>query len=498
MWLNDRTAANKRIKLQDETYTLTTPLPHDELLERALLGAIMLCADTGQGLAALREIQFVTYRDFYFYRHGLIYRTFVRLAEKEIEPDYTAVLAELSAVQTTTGSALVEIGGDAYLLSLLNVHGTNTLEYGKLLAQNSLYRASVAVGSLMMDMGNQRKIGLSELMLKVNRLILEIQQRVMAINGQNARDFADLLPQQVAQVQADIAAGTDFKPGIATGFSGLDKVFFGWRKQRLYVVGGSTGMGKSAFMLSSALQAYRAGLKVLFISLELTQAEIVDRLVCNMASLDSERYQTRQLLPAEMDRLETVLELLGEFYASGRFTILCLNSPTLTELAAQVEILVSNGGYDLLFLDYAGWNTISDNGKHRGNTVTHTGEIWNTINTWKKTYDLPIIVGCQISRDHEKRKDKRPVLSDLSDSSMIEKNADGVLFLFRPDKYEEFPENPGRAEAIIRKNRSGRSDSATGTVYLHAELHYNRFSHWNTALMEQFKRDLEGRTFDDL
>lgn len=483
-WLNEQVVQAGVLKIEDKVYQLPPALPHNERLEQALLGALLNMAVNGDGIASMRRIGYLRYDDFYFYRHGIIFRAMGRLLEREQQPDVTAIATLLATIKNRDGSfALASIGGEAYLLELANGAALNVETYAGLLMDLSIRRATIAVASIMTKLAEDGRLELDNLAHQINLMVVDIGTRISTIRGRHTYLLEEAVTEHMRQVEVDME-NENFETGITTGFKPLNEKLLGWRRKKMYVIAGSTGMGKSAFLLSSALAAYRAGKRVLFISLELTLEEILDRLICNLASVDSYHFQTREVSEAELQRLRNVIPTVQTLKESGNFVIVCLNHPTMTELNNRIDDLMLDNQFDAMFIDYIGWNTVADAGKHRGdNTVAHTGNLWNVVNTYKKSYDIPVIVGCQISRDHEKRKDKHPRLSDLSDSSMIEKNADAVIFLFRPEKYEEIPEHPGRAEAIIAKNRSGRGgDKASGIAYIMSELQYNRFSEWDPGM----------------
>jgi len=492
MWLNEHVAQSGKITIDEKSYLMPAELPNNERAERAVLAALLIAGAAGDGLNAMRRIAYLRYDDFYIYRHGIIFRAMERLFIRGQETAVEAVVLELASIKNKNGTTMLDtIGGEEALVQLINAGSLNVDTYARMVIQSSLYRATVAVGTLMVRIGDEARLELEELAHELNLMITDIGIRINAINGRHTHELADVIVAHLKQFKAD-TLNEDFEAGIQTGFNTLTEKLLGWRKKKLYVIAGSTGMGKSAFLLSSALANYQAGKRVLFVSLELPLDEILDRLVCNLASVDNTRFQTRTVTPDEMDRIDQVTPKVEKLKADVNFTIVCLNHPTLVQLNNCLDDLMLNNTYDVLFIDYIGWNTIADGGKHRGNTVAHTGDLWNTVNDWKKDYDVPVIAGCQISRDHEKRKDKHPMLRDLSDSSMIEKNADAVIFLFRPEKYDKAPDYPGRAEAIVAKNRSGKGgDKVNGTAYIMSELHFNRFSEWNGELNDQVQRDLD-------
>lgn len=257
--------------------------------------------------------------------------------------------------------------------------------------------------------------------------------------------------------------------GATTGLLAVDKKLNGYKAGQLYVIAGRPGMGKSAFMVSSLRRTAAAGYGVGIFSLEMTQEEIAARAISD--SLDSINApgfgSILKGLLSEADERDIV-------DAAARLADLPLHidaSPRLTfsEIAARARrlktTLEAEGRFlAVLCIDHMGLVTPSD--RYAGNKVAETGEISALARALAKELDCCVLLLCQLSREVEKRDDKRPVMSDLRWSGEIEQDAHVIAFLFREHYYlnQDPSADPGRLSAarfrldfLIRKNRNGET-----------------------------------------
>lgn len=273
--------------------------------------------------------------------------------------------------------------------------------------------------------------------------------------------------------------------GVTTGLQKLDRFIGGWRKSQLIICGGRPGMGKTTFASSSMLRTARAGHGVGFISLEMDDPELVSRMLCDMAlekagyriayeefdkgRLDEIEYNHIDAARAELDQLPIIIDSTP--------------GQTMTDIgrAAQaIQRKFDKQGKELSLLVIDHLTLIKPDRAYRGNKVAEVGEISNAAKDLAKKLDIPVLMLCQLSREVEKRDDKRPMLSDLRWSGEIEQDADIVMFAFRPEYYHEKEKRncktaeqradwedeaidyKDRLELIVEKQRAGR----TGTLSL--------------------------------
>lgn len=294
-----------------------------------------------------------------------------------------------------------------------------------------------------------------------------------AINGSRHEKMTGTLGSAAAALVATFDR-PEATRGPTTGMRSLDKKLNGYRAGQLYVIAGRPGMGKSAFMVSSLRRTAAAGYGVGIFSLEMTQEEIAARAIADAAdNVNSPGFgDILKVLMSEPDKdtafraAEALVEIPLFIDSSARMTF--------AQIAAEARRLKYTLEKDGRFLaviciDHMGLVTPSD--RYRGNKVAEAGEVSGQARALAKELDCCVVLLCQLSREVEKRDDKRPVMSDLRWSGEIEQDAHVVAFLYREAYYlsQDAAADPHMlAQArftldfLIRKNRNGE----TGDVRL--------------------------------
>ena len=234
--------------------------------------------------------------------------------------------------------------------------------------------------------------------------------------------------------------------GISTGWKYLDKYLGGWNKGNMVVIAGRPGSGKTAIALSLAIDCCRHA-KALFISLEMSKEELAKRYLSFIANV--ENYKIRSARVTETDLKEITDRLYGmnmDFFLDDG------SNSDINDIVAKIKLHKAKYGLDIVFIDYM--QLIKSHQKVREQEIAH---ISRTLKLLAKELGITLVALAQLSRETEKRIDKRPMLSDLRESGQIEQDSDIVLFPFRPAYYaDEKPEIELDAELIIGKNRHGQ------------------------------------------
>ncbi len=253
--------------------------------------------------------------------------------------------------------------------------------------------------------------------------------------------------------------------GLPTGFTGLDMMISGLNKSDLILIAGRPGMGKTSFALNIAANV---GLKtdadVAVFSLEMSNPQLVSRMLCSDSMIVSDKLRTGHLETEEWSRLAVSAQKL-----SG--TSIYLDDTagmTVAQMKAKLRRLKNLG---LVIIDYL---QLMTTGSRIDNRVQEISQITRSLKIMAKELNVPVICLSQLSRAAEQRQGHRPMLSDLRESGSIEQDADIVLFLFREDYYseEEDDANKNTATCIVAKNRHG----STGDVTIGWQGEYTRFS----------------------
>jgi replicative DNA helicase len=270
------------------------------------------------------------------------------------------------------------------------------------------------------------------------------------------------------------AKNTDGLTGISTGYYKLDDITSGWQASDLVIIAGRPAMGKTSFALSMA-KNIAADLRVpmAFFSLEMSNVQLVNRLISNACEIQGSKILNGQLQRDEWERLDKrINNLLGApLYVD--------DTPGLSvfELRTKARRLVREHGVKLIMIDYL--QLMNANGMRFSSRQEEVSTISRSLKGLAKELDIPILALSQLNRGVESREGlegKRPQLSDLRESGAIEQDADMVIFVHRPEYYHIYQDDNGRdlhgmAQIIIAKHRKG----ATGDVLLTFRGEYTRF-----------------------
>jgi replicative DNA helicase len=235
--------------------------------------------------------------------------------------------------------------------------------------------------------------------------------------------------------------------GIPTGYQSLNSLLGGWQRSDLIIVAARPSMGKTSFALGSALAAAKEGYRVGVISIEMSRRQVGLRLHGMGAPIDIHALKTGSLSQQGW----TLLAATAQQFESLPFWIDDSSVLTVEHIAAKARQLQARSGLDLLVVDYLQLLQLHDAETHQQGIADASRK----LKLLAKELDIPVLVLSQLSRECERRPDKRPMLSDLRDSGAIEQDADVVLFLYRQEVYTPDTEEKGFAEVLIRKHRNG-------------------------------------------
>ena len=244
--------------------------------------------------------------------------------------------------------------------------------------------------------------------------------------------------------------------GLPTGFIDLDEATTGFHPGDLIVIGARPGMGKTGFILSALKNAALTHKKhVAIFSLEMSNEQLVQRIIAQETGIDSTRLRSGKLDPDEWLLFTQAIEVLTDTH------IFLDDTPALTPLQLRTKCRRLHLEYklDLVVVDYL---QLMGGDVRSNNRVQEVSDISRNMKILARELNVPVLAAAQLSRAVEQRSDKRPVLSDLRESGSLEQDADIVMFIYRPEVYEEDSQYQNLAEIIIAKHRNG----PTGDVQL--------------------------------
>lgn len=431
-------------------------------VERAVLGALMNDRDA---YAVVCEI--LSPESFYEQRNQLIYSAIRDLSIAEKPVDVLTVTDDLERQ-----GSLDKVGGAIYIADLSNkVASSANIEYhARIIAHKFLARQLISFASDIETKAFDGSMDIDDLMQDAEGSLFELSRRNMK------KDYTQIDPviSNAVEVIQKAAANKDGLTGVPTGYHKLDNITSGWQASDLVIIAGRPAMGKTSFALSMA-KNIAADYKVpmAFFSLEMSNVQLVNRLISNCCEIQGSKILNGQLKPDEWERLDKRLNnLIGSpLYVD--------DTPGLSvfELRTKARRLVRDHGVKIIMIDYL--QLMNANGMRFSSRQEEVSTISRSLKQIAKELDIPILALSQLNRGVESREGlegKRPQLSDLRESGAIEQDADMVLFVHRPEYYHIYQDENGRdlhgmAQIIIAKHRKG----ATGDVLLNFRGEFTRF-----------------------
>jgi replicative DNA helicase len=429
--------------------------PQSTDAEEAVLGAMML---SPAAIAVVSEI--LDGADFYRESHSRIYRAALSLYGRGEPVDAITLVDELEG-----RGELEEVGGRARIheLAALVPASANAGHYARIITEAATLRGLIRAGGEISRLGWDGTGEAIELVDRAEQIVFDLSQQ--RVSG----DFAhieQLLRESFERITALYESGAEVT-GVPSGYRDLDRLTSGFQSGNLVIVAARPSMGKSAFGLGIAANlAVRHDMPVAVFTLEMSKAEVTQRLMCSEAKVESQRLRTGRLAPEDWPRLTAACDKL----AKAPIYVDDTGSVTMMEIRSKARRLKSKQpDLGLIVVDYL---QLMTSGTTAENRVQEVSQISRSLKLLARDLELPILAMSQLSRAVEQRHDKRPILSDLRESGSIEQDADLVAFLYRDDYYDDESEQPGIAEVILAKHRNGPTD----TVKLSFLKRYAKFA----------------------
>jgi replicative DNA helicase len=398
--------------------------------------------------------------DFYRESHGMIYRAALALYAKGEPVDAITLVDELEE-----RGELEDIGGRARIheLAALVPAAANAGHYARIIREAATLRGLIRAGGEISRLGWEGIGEPTELVDRAEQILFELSQQ--RVSGDFVHIEA-LLKESFERITQLYESGVEVT-GFPSGFRDLDRLTSGFQRGNLVVVAARPSMGKSAFGLAIAANlAVRHGIPVAVFTLEMSRAEVTQRLMCSEAKVESQRLRSGRLAPEDWPRLTAACDRL----AKAELFVDDTGSITMMEIRSKARRLKSkHPDLGLIVVDYL---QLMTSGTTADNRVHEVSQISRSLKLLARDLDIPILAMSQLSRAVEQRHDKRPILSDLRESGSIEQDSDLVIFLYRDDYYNEDSDQQGIAEVILSKHRNGPTD----TVKLSFLKRYAKFA----------------------
>ena len=433
-----------------ENLSLHKLQPQNIEAEEAVLGSLLIDPD-----AIIRVATFLQPDDFYVQRNGWIYDAIRDLHERREPADLVTLTDELDRREH-----LAEIGGPAHLTSLINATPTSihVEYYARIVERTAILRRLIDAAGQIAKLAYQDVDDVDEVVDQAESIIFGVSEKRVSRELVPIRQVLDEFYDRIEYLSAHQGEMI----GIPTGLADLDKLLGGFQRSDLVIIAGRPGMGKTSLALSIALQAARKWDKrVGIFSLEMSNEQVVQRLVSAETGIDSQRLRLGVIHEDEWPVFIQATSLLSDTQ------IFIDDTPAISamEMRTKARRIHAEYGLDLLIVDYL---QLMRGDFRSENRVQEISFISRSLKGLARELNIPMVALSQLSRAVESRHDKRPMLSDLRESGSIEQDADVVMFVYRDELYDPDTEFPNIAEIRVSKHRSG--PTGTFSVFFKKEL----------------------------
>ncbi len=432
--------------------------PQNVDAEQSILGAVLL-----ENSALNKALEVIVEEDFHRGAHRTIFAGMLELSERNEVVDQITLTELLK-----TKGQLEQVGGAAYVAELVQAvpSASNIRYHCKIVREKSLLRGLIRIATDVVSKGYDELVESSDL--------LEYAEQEIFRLGQGRVDRSFVAMHQIVKESVELVdrlfSRKERITGVPTGYRVIDDITAGLQPSDLIIIAGRPSMGKTSLALGIAeYAAIRANLTVGIFSLEMSQAQLVLRMLSSQAFLDSHALRTGQLTPEDWrslcdaaDRLERAKIFIDD---SGGLTV--------QQMRGKARRLKSEQGLDLLIIDYLQLMQGHSRAESRQQEIS---DISRALKAFAKELDIPVLALSQLSRAVENRKPPIPVLADLRESGAIEQDADIVMFIYRDEVYNPETEEKGLADILIRKHRNG----PTGDRQLTFQERYAKFADLET------------------
>ena len=427
--------------------------PQNVEAEEYVLGAMLLAPGA---IGVVSEI--CRAEDFYRQSHGRVYRAALALYGRGEPVDAITLTDELDKL-----GELEDVGGRSRIHELAALVPANAGHYARIVHEMAILRGLITCGQEIATLGYDRPGEGTELVDRAEQIIFAISQDRVSSEFSH---IEQLLKESFERITALYEAGVEIT-GVASGFRDIDRITSGFQPGNLIIIAARPSMGKSALALCMAANmGVRLNIPVALFTLEMSKAEVTQRLMCSEAKVESQKLRSGKLSPEDWPRLTAACDKLARapIYVddTGSITMMEIRSK-----ARRLKARVPNLG--LIIVDYL---QLMSSGASVENRVQEVSAISRNLKILARDLEVPIVALSQLSRAVEQRSDKRPILSDLRESGAIEQDADIVGFIYRDEYYNEESDQQGLAEVIVAKHRNVPTD----TVKLSFLKRYAKFA----------------------
>jgi replicative DNA helicase len=415
--------------------------PQNQEAERSVLGS-MLRDNTVIGDVILT----VRAENFYSDAHQKIFAAITGLYDTGKPVDLVVLAEELKQ-----RAHLDDVGGYPALASLWGAEPTaaNALYYARIVRDKAQVRNLIGAGNEILRDAYDQVQPADELVESAERKIMQIAQAGIIGQTYSLHEALSAAFDRIDRMHAGEATS-----GLRTGYTDLDEITAGLHESELVIIAARPSVGKTSFAINIVRNiVLESKQTIFFVSLEQSRVELAERLLCCQAMVDSHRLRKGTLSAEDMDRL---LEAAAALRTAKLFID---DSPAqgMLRIAANARRLKLRNDLRLVVIDYL---QLIEPENRRDPRQEQVAQISRRLKFLAKELDIPVIALAQVNRASEDRQDHRPRLADLRESGSIEQDADTVMLLHRPDRYEP-GQHEGIIEVIVGKQRNGPTGEIT-------------------------------------
>jgi len=459
------TARSDRSANRDQPSLFDRALPSNVDAERGLLGSILVMPRVCDDVALILRPD-----DFYDDANRCIYDHLFEMHDKGKRIDVTLLVDRLKA-----SGSLETAGGLPYIakVSRSAANAAYATQYAHVIREKSDFRNLIISCTEILEDAYETS---DESKVALNRAEQKIFSVLDRRGTTEVHELQQILDDALSRIDARMK-GESVGGAVETGFSDLDELTGGLHNGELVILAARPSMGKTAFAMNIAANAaIRAKAPTLFVSLEMSSAELADRLICSEARVNSHRARNGTLSKEDSQRL---VDKATEVAESPFFVD---DSPVrmITEVAATARRIRRKSGLSLIVIDYL---QLIEPDNPRDPRQEQVSRMTRRLKGLAREMQVPILCLAQLNRQTEEAKGNRPRLNHLRESGSIEQDADVVMFVHREEYYhhgEDREQYEGQAEIIVAKQRNG----PVGDIALTWVKEYTRFE--NAARRNDF------------
>ncbi|HON05825.1 MAG TPA: replicative DNA helicase [Candidatus Ratteibacteria bacterium] len=430
--------------------------PQNTEAEKAFIASMLLEED-----ALIRGLEIIKKDFFYDNRHQLIFSAMQDLFEKNIKCNLITLSNYLKEI-----NKIDQAGGIEYLTSLFDFVPTaaHIEDYAKIVKDTFVLRTLINTSTKIITEAYSGVQDVDGLLDRAETMIFDVSEHMIS---REAYPISTLVKENLDLFEK-IHARQDRVTGLPTGYIDLDNITSGFQRSDFIVIAARPSMGKTAFACNIAQNlAVTQNVPVLIFSLEMSKEQLVQRMLCSEARIDSSLMRKGILSDRDMGKLIQAAGILE------KTPIFIDDTPALSifELRARARRLKSRENIQMVIVDYLQLMRGRARYENRQQEIT---DISASLKAMAKELSIPVIALSQMNRLIERREDKKPILADLRESGSIEQDADLVLFLHRDEQYDDSEEAKGITDILIAKHRNG----PLGQVRLTFLKQYLRFENY--------------------